>query len=73
MSKNRILLVFLIVIIIALLIGASSAFSLFGKQKTQINITNNDTISQNDNITINLTTEKGDAISCYNKCHYQNR
>lgn len=63
MDKNRILFVFLIVIVIALLIGASSAFSLFGKQKTQLNITNNDTISQNDNITINLTTDKGDAIS----------
>lgn len=63
MNKNRILFVVLIVIIVALVISASSAFSLFGKQKTQLNITNDKIISQNNNITVNLTTDKGEAIS----------
>lgn len=49
--------------ILALFIGASSAFSLFGKQATQLNITNDDTIHPGDKITIKLTKDDGKAIA----------
>lgn len=62
MNKNRILFVILILMVAVLMIGASSAFSLFGKQKTQLNIISDDTIYQGDEFKINLTNDKGEAI-----------
>ena len=67
LKRDKIILAMLIVMILALFIGASSAFSLFGKQATQLNITNDDTISPGDKITINLTKDgKGIANATIN-------
>lgn len=63
MNRNRLVFAILIVFIAVIMVGASSAFSLFGKQKTELNITNEDTINQGDEFKINLTADNGDAIS----------
>lgn len=62
MNKNKLIFAGLIIIIALMMVGASSAFSLFGKQQTKLNITSSDTIYQGDEFKINLTNDKGEAI-----------
>lgn len=61
-SKNKIIFAILIAVIAILMVGAASAFSLFGKTQTKLNITGEDTLYPGDNLTINLTNDKGEAI-----------
>ena len=63
MDKNKVIFAILIVIILALFIGASSAFSLFGKQATKLNVTSDDTIHPGDKIKVKLTGDDGNAIA----------
>lgn len=62
MNKNRIIFIFSIIIILVMLMGASFAFSFFGKQPTKIAIGGNDTIKKGDDITVKLTDDKGTPI-----------
>ncbi|MEE1128611.1 MAG: Ig-like domain-containing protein [Methanobrevibacter sp.] len=62
MNKNRMLFGVMIVLILAMVISSSSAFSLFGKQPTKIGIGSNGTIDKGNEITVKLTDNNGTPI-----------
>lgn len=60
--RNRIIIGLLIVLVVSLSIGASTAFSLFGKEDTSLAVISNDTVDQGDDLNISLTKVNGDPI-----------
>lgn len=62
MEKNKIIIVALIAIIAILIIGLAVVMPGFGKDKTNITIKSNDTISQGDSIKIELTDVNGTPL-----------
>lgn len=63
MNKNKVVIAVFIVFVIALSIGAASAFSLFGKQDTKLVITGNDTLNHGDDLNVTLTKADGKPIN----------
>lgn len=62
MEKNKILIIALIAVIAVLLIGIAVVMPGFGKEKANITIKSNDTISQGESIKIELTDVNGTPI-----------
>ena len=62
MDKKNIIIILLIVIIAVLIIGLAAMMSDFGKEKSNVTIKSNDTISQGDSIKIELTDVNGTPI-----------
>ncbi|WP_407377254.1 Ig-like domain-containing protein [Methanobrevibacter sp.] len=64
MNRNRIIFCVLIVIVAALLLSVSAAaFPFFGKETAKLNITSNETLSDGDDLEINLTDNNGKPIA----------
>lgn len=63
MKRNKVVIAIFIVLIIALSIGAASAFSLFGKEDAKLVITGNDTLNKGDDLNITLTKVDGKPIN----------
>ena len=62
MEKNKIILIVLIAVIAVLIIGLAVVMPGFGKEKANITIKSNDTISQGDSIEIELMDVNGTPI-----------
>ncbi|WP_298502724.1 Ig-like domain-containing protein [uncultured Methanobrevibacter sp.] len=62
MEKNKIIIVALIVIIVALIIGLVAVMPNYGKEKSNLTIKNNDTITQGESINVELTAVNGTPI-----------
>ena len=62
MDKNKIIIIALIVVIAILIIGLVAIMPNFGKEKSNITIKSNDTISQGESIKIKLTDVNGTPI-----------
>ncbi len=62
MEKNKILIIALVAIIAVLIIGLAVVMPGFGKEKANVTIKSNDTISQGDSIKIELTDVNGTPI-----------
>ncbi|WP_298525321.1 hypothetical protein [uncultured Methanobrevibacter sp.] len=62
MDKNKILIIALIAVIAVLILGLAIAMPNFGKEKVNVTVKSNDTISQGESIEIELTDVNGTPI-----------
>ncbi|MBQ6511972.1 Ig-like domain-containing protein [Methanobrevibacter sp.] len=63
MEKNKLIIIALIVVIIALLAGVLVSMPNFAKTDSKLEIIGNDTINEGDNLQIKLTDANGTALS----------
>lgn len=63
MEKNKLIIIALLVIIVALLVGIFATMPNFSKADSQLEIIGNDTLNEGDNLQVKLTDVNGTALS----------
>ena len=63
MEKNKLIIIALLVIIVALLVGIFSTMPNFSKTDSKLEIIGNDTLNEGDNLQVKLTDVNGIALS----------